>query len=286
MGLFWGILCGFAFGIGDLFTRLGVRNGTPFTGAVVNSTTIFVFFGALVLIGGMAAGSLWPASAWFLLMGIAATGPARILFYNSIRRIGVSRASVFLAITPLVSMLYAILFLGERPSWHLILGSFFVVGGILGVVTDRSGIKVAPRAALLALLPTLFMGLTLIFIRLGMKTLPDPNYGSFLSAFGALAFTLAVQKAIPREDRWEATGPARKNFLIAGLFYCLAFFTYHKALGVATVSFVGPLVYISPLVTILIARLFLQRLEKITWRLAVGAASVFIGVILVSISRG
>ena len=142
MGLFWGLVCGFAFGCGDLLTRLGLRNGTPFTGAIINSGASLIFFAVIVSAQGVQAGPLWPAMGWFLLTGAAAIGPGRLLFYYSIRRIGVSRASVLVIVTPLISMLTAVALLGERPSWRVVLGAVIIVGGLLSVVTDRGGIRI------------------------------------------------------------------------------------------------------------------------------------------------
>ncbi len=286
MGLFWGLLCGFAFGCGDLLTRLGVRNGTPFTGAVINSGTTLVFFAVIVSAEGVMAGALWPAMGWFLLTGVAAIGPGRLLFYYSIRRIGVSRASVLVIITPLISMVTAVALLGERPSWRVVLGAVIIVGGLVGVVTDRGGIRIDPRAALLGLLPTLFLSLTPFFIRLGMQSLPDPALGSLLSSVGALTFLLTLQKTVSREDRWGADRRGFPKFLGAGVCYSVAFYAYHAALGSEIVSFVASLAFTSPLFAILLARLLFQRLEQITWRLAVGGVVVFIGVFLISISKG
>ena len=286
MGLFWGLLCGFAFGCGDLLTRLGVRNGTPFTGAIINSGTTLIFFAVIVSVEGVQAGALWPAMGWFLLTGVVAIGPGRLLFYYSIRRIGVSRASVLVIITPLISMLTAVALLGERPSWRVVLGAVIIVGGLLSVVTDRGGILIDSRAALLGLLPTLFLSLTPFFIRLGMQSLPDPSLGTLLSSVGALTLLLMLQKAVPREDRWGADRRGFLKFLGAGVCYSVAFYAYHAALGSEIVSFVASLAFTSPLFAILIARLLFQRLEQITWRLAVGGAVVFIGVVLISISKG
>ena len=183
-------------------TRLGLRNGTPFTGAIINSGASLIFFAVIVSAQGVQAGPLWPAMGGFLLTGAAAIGPGRLLFYYSIRRIGVSRASVLVIVTPLISMLTAVALLGERPSWRVVLGAVIIVGGLLSVVTDRGGIRIDRRAVLLGLLPTLFLSLTPFFIRLGMQSLPDPSLGSLLSSVGALILLLTSQKAVPREDRW------------------------------------------------------------------------------------
>lgn len=286
VALLWGLLAAITFGLGDLLTRLGVRNGTPFTGAIISTSIICAFFAALLLIGGVTPGPLWPAVGWFILTGVAATAPARILFYYSMRRIGVSRATILILISPLLSLLYAVILLGERPSWAAIVGAFVVIGGVASVVADRSGIRMSPRAIGLGILPTLFMGFTLIFIRLGMQALPDAVLGSGVSSFSALLTLLALQKSISPEERWGAEWKGMKFFLIGGVCYCGAFYTYHKVLEFAEVSFAAPLVFSSPLFSIALSRLFLQSLERVTWRLAIGAAIVFVGIYLVSISEG
>lgn len=286
MAIVWALVCGFVFGFADVLTRLGVRSGTPFTGAAITTLIIFVFFLIAVLARGLGAGPLWPAVGWFFLMGVASMGPGRILYYFSVRRIGVSRASVLLIIAPLVGISFAVAFLGERPSWPVVVGAFCVVGGIMGVVTDRSGIRITLPDALLGLVPMVFLSLTPVFIRLGMQSLPDPFLGTMVSSLGALAFLWMTKPAIPPSDRWAADRPALRSFLLAGLLYGLAFFTFYKALGIETVSFVTPLVYTSPLFSILFSRLLFQQLEQVTWRLVAGAAVVFLGVALVSLSRG
>ena len=284
LALFWALLTAMTFGVGDFFIRLGVRNGTPLTGAVVNSGTVLVFFLILGWVLGWREGPIWPAAGWFFLMGAAASGPGRVTFYYSMRRIGVSRATVLITIGPLLSLLFAVAFLGERPSWHAVLGAVTVVVGLASVVSDPAGIRLTPRVTLLGLIPAFFLALTAVFSRLGMQSLPDPIMGSGVSSLGAVLFLLSSQTALPREDRWHAERRGFLYFLGGGFCYCAALYSYHEALGTGSVSFVAPLSFTSPLFSILVARMFAQELEQVTWRLALGAAIVFVGIYLVSIS--
>ena len=145
MGFFWAILCGFAFGIGDTLTRLGVRSSTPFTGAIISSSVMALFFLFPVLSQDLGGRPLWPAIGWFLAMGAAATAPGRLLFYFSLRRIGVSRASILVTISPLVSMLFAVAFLGERPTGWVVLGAILIFVGVLSFTMDKTSIPDHPR---------------------------------------------------------------------------------------------------------------------------------------------
>ena len=52
-----------------------------------------------------------------------------------------------------------------------------------------------------------------------------------------------------------------------------------------SVVLVAPLVSISPLITIVLASIFLKQLERITWRTYLGGGLVVLGVALISIGQ-
>ncbi len=286
MAIFWAISCGFAFGFGDILTRLAVRSATPFTGAVISCSVMVLFLLFPVLSQDPGGRPLWPGIGWFLALGVVSTAPGRILFYFSLRRIGVSRASILVTISPLVSMVFAVAFLGERPTGWVVLGAILIVVGLLGLTIDKTSIRITPSVALLGLLPTVFFSIMPLFMRMGMRSLPNPVLGTFLAAVGALAALLAGQGFLPRADRWGVNRRAFGLLTAAGLCYTAAFFTFYEALGSETVSFVTPLVFTSPLFAMLISRLFFQDLEQVTWKLAAGGVVVFLGVVAISLSRG
>ena len=116
--------------------------------------------------------------------------------------------------------------------------------------------------------------------------MPDPLIGTAISSGGALIALLAGVFLVPRESRWGGDLRGIGFFLMGGLGYASAFITLYKAVSLGTVSFVTPLIYTSPLVSILIARVVIQKLEQVTWRLAAGALTVFVGVVVVSMSSG
>jgi len=286
MTVFWALLSGFCFGAADIFTRMGVRTATPYTGAIFNSISMATALGIVVGIRGSGPGALWPAAGWFFLVGVAGLAPGRVFYYFSIRRLGVSRAAVLNSITPFLVILIGMVFLGERPTWHIPVGAVFIVGGVVGILVDRSATRISPSAAFFGLIPAVFFAVIPVFMRMGVRSLPDPLLGSAISSGGALIALLAGAFLIPRDSRWGGDLRGIGFFLLAGLGYASAFITLYKAVSLGTVSFVAPLFYTSPLVSILIARALIQKLEQVTWRLAAGALSVFVGVVVVSMSSG
>ena len=73
--------------------------------------------------------------------------------------------------------------------------------------------------------------------------------------------------------------------MLSGLAASVGIGSYTLALTMLPVSVVSPISSIYPLVTMLLARLFLQQSERVTWRMAFGAALVVAGVVLVALGR-
>jgi drug/metabolite transporter (DMT)-like permease len=193
---------------------------------------------------------------------------------------------VLIAVTPLFSILIAVTFLGERPSWPLFAGAVLIVIGIMNIAVARSGIRISPLAALLGLSPAIFYSLSPVFIRLGMVAMPDRIFGNSVSALGAVLFMLAMPALVPEENRWSLNRGKFHLLLVAGVVYALAFFAYFAAVEISSVSFATPLVYTMSLFSTLISRMLFQEMERITWRVALSAVVMVLGVALISISRG
>ena len=65
-----------------------------------------------------------------------------VLCYNrGVQLIGANRSGPFLHLVPLFAVVLAILFLGERPGWHHLVGAILIIGGVFVAGSD------APRPA-------------------------------------------------------------------------------------------------------------------------------------------
>ena len=99
---------------------------------------------------------------------------------------------------------------------------------------------------------------------------------------GLLCMAPVSLRALP------STKPPRRAIgfiMLSGLAASVGIGSYTLALTQLPVSVVSPISSIYPLVTMLLARLFLQQSERVTWRMALGAAFVVAGVVLVAFSR-
>jgi drug/metabolite transporter (DMT)-like permease len=140
LGIALSALAAASWGIGSIFVRLGMVNIRPTTGTLITLIASLVFLAPILLVAekgnaGAAIASL-PAAAvfWMALSGFFNFGMGRLLNYNAVRLAGVAKASPILAISPLFSVLLAVLFLGEQVTPLLLLGAVAIVAGTVLVV--------------------------------------------------------------------------------------------------------------------------------------------------------
>jgi drug/metabolite transporter (DMT)-like permease len=89
----------------------------------------------MVLAVGPMRATDWDAismASWALMAGssLLALALAYMIWYTAVQRIGSARTSVYSNLTPIVAMIVAALWLGERPSRAQLFGAALILGGI------------------------------------------------------------------------------------------------------------------------------------------------------------
>ena len=124
---------------------------------------------------------------------------------------------------------------------------------------------------------------------LAQKVVADyapPIVGSAFSLFFGL---IVVAVLFSRQAAREISLAPRRGLLFlvaAGTSSAVGVGFYFLALDHGPVVLVAPLVGASPLVTIALSHVFLQRFERVTWRMVMGATMVVAGVAIVALGRG
>ncbi|MDP6402283.1 MAG: DMT family transporter [SAR202 cluster bacterium] len=109
------------------------------------------------------------------------------------------------------------------------------------------------------------------------------------TAFSMLFGTLIMAVLFHRHAIADAPGAPRRAWLFVALAGCSATWGvsfWFLALSRAPVVLVSPLAGTYPLVAIALTHVFLQKLEKVTWRTVVGAMFAVAGVALIAVGRG
>ena len=272
----------FLFGAMTVVLRFALRR-SPGAEVGALATTVTALAVALVALairpsGAGDSGGL----ALFFLVGMLAPGGSQLLFTMAVRDAGPSRTSVVVGAAPLISVVIAILVLGEPAQAALIVGALLVVAGGILLVFERS------RPAHYRMIGLVFAlaGATLFAIRdnvvrwasHGTAVPPIPG------AVGGAARRLGRALRLPARARaGRRRSGAALPFVPVGLLFGLSYLSLFEAYYRGRVTVVSPIVATESLWGVLLAAIFIGRSEKIGLRLVAGAVCIVAGGALIAV---
>ena len=235
--------------------------------------------------GGVAA--LARAPAWILLIlvfsVVTAFGIGDSLFFESTRRIGVARSLPVAMSYPLLTTAFAGLFLGERITPWLVVGTLLTVLGVclIGLASpEPSRVAAETRGGLgLALLASLAWAASAASLKPAADQL-DPMAAS---AFRMVVAVLLLWPTPWGRGTWRsafASGPAaRRRLLAIGVLSAVTSVLFVAGIRRAGAAVASVMTSTAPLFGIPLARLFLG--ERVSPQIALGAGLPVVGIILV-----
>ncbi|MEM4303934.1 MAG: EamA family transporter [Candidatus Caldarchaeum sp.] len=263
------------FSLSRIFVRLGLSHGyvnqAHYTSVVLNNLflwplAIFYTFSTQQI------PSLFSVIV-FLLAGLFATGLGRLLAFTTLKTMTVTESTPFISLSPLFASAIGVLFMGETPSIKIVVGTVFVVAGLLMVSKLREYIIRA--SILIGLTASFFYSLGEVLRKYGMTITPNPPLGAATGALAALALLLFYKN--------NTTIYITKN-----KFFFLSGFTTSAALILVFVSYTYtaltiavPLINTSPLFTILLSLLITRHTENLSPQLIAGTLTVMAGILLI-----
>ncbi len=282
------LLSALGFGSAAVFARVGLQGIKPLPGTLISSVASFVPSVVLAVVFAWSDIIALPAIAYlfFLGHGVLTFLGGRAQNLLSIDLIGAARSSPFVGSSALFSAILAIIFFGETLHPVVALGTLGVVGGLIlsgGGELFQRGWRL-DRRSILGYLTGLGAAAAYGGSNLAAKALSQ-EFGSPL-VVAALGTFFGIVVLLPLTGRSALAGMRTPKmgivFLgLSGLAGSLGVITLYFALLMSDVVIVAPISSISPLVTLLLAHLFLDRLESVTRWLLVGTLLAVAGVVLV-----
>ena len=283
-------LSALGFSSGGILLRVGTQRVSAPTAAFFSVITGAVLISVLALMLNLPeVKSVTPtALGWFALMGTIAYPVARVLIVTAMTMVGATRAAPMVSVQPLFAFGLALAFLGERPNLLLILGTPIVVCGlILIILTSRTKgsvdrvLTARKLGYLLALGAAVSFASRDVISRHVVGSIAPPMVAAaFALIFGSVLLFLLTYRDVINSFR-RLPGRYLAICCLSGVILGLAVASLFQALSRAPVTVVSPINASSPLFTLLLAHIFLQRLERITPLLVVGTLLSVGGVVLV-----
>jgi drug/metabolite transporter (DMT)-like permease len=263
-----------------------MRGADPETGALVVTGLGFLVGAAIALpdiVGGAGLSNLWP----FLLVGAAVPGATQILFILAVRDAGPSRAAILIGTAPLISVLIALLALGEPFRPLLLAGTALIVAG--GAVLARERARPTHFRALGAVLALTCAALFAVRDNAVRYVARDANASalaasatSLLAASAVVLLYLLVVRRRGLPTKLRAALPA---FGAAGITLGLAYACLVEAFDRGRVSVVAPLNATQSLWAVLLAAVLIGRSERIGRQTVLSGLLVLAGGAMISVLR-
>ncbi len=138
-GLLWGLLSGVSFGVLAVINRRYLASVDAFHVAGLQNLIVCLLLSpwAVVQLPGVSLAS-W---GWILILGIACTGLAHLLFVASLRKLHARTAGLVVALEPVYAILFAWLLFAQVPALRTILGGAIMILAILSASIAVQKIK-------------------------------------------------------------------------------------------------------------------------------------------------
>jgi drug/metabolite transporter (DMT)-like permease len=135
-GVLWGILSGFLFALLALSNRQYVRRLSPIVIACVQNGVAFLALLPLAAFGNWKIS--WAQAGYLTILGVLCTALAHVLFINSLKSVKAQLAAVVAALEPVYGIVFALLLIGERPTFTVISGGILIVAATIAAVRFRA----------------------------------------------------------------------------------------------------------------------------------------------------
>jgi len=204
MGELIALLSSVMFGAGNTLIRKGSASSSSRSGAFVSVLLTFAISGLAFVATGLSRG--WPAfslegTLWFMLSGLLIAFLGRLLLYLTIQHIGSVRSSAIKPLNPFFAVFAGFVLLGERITQPLWLGMALIFIGFVILVVQS--LQIAPdfhsnpgRGSLTGyvygIMAAVVYGLGMVFRKMGLVEMPDPYFGTMISAAFGIAVYLAM----------------------------------------------------------------------------------------------
>lgn len=265
MWLYLALLSALFAGITAILAKCGIRNVPPDLATALRTVVVLVFSWIMVFVAG-SQDTLWqiPAkAALFLLLSGLSTGASWLCYFHALQLGDVNKVTPVDKSSTLITMLLAMLFLGETPTWLTIAAMVLIAVGTYLMIERRvTKQKTAGKSWFIyAFGSALFAALTAIFGKVGMTEV-ESNLGTALRTVVVLVLAWAIvfargqQKDIPSID-----GKSWLFLILSGFTTGASWLCYYGALHdeASRASVVVPIDKLSILVTILFSRVFLKE---------------------------
>lgn len=228
----------------------------------------------------------WEAFAWFAVLGVVNFSINRWIFYTGMRAMGPSRHITITSLSPLPTLILAVLLLGEQPGTLVLFGTALVVVGVSTVSYAPSGGKWFQTGIGWSLASMFLLAGSGYMRNRGMNLMPAAALLTGWAALIALPAGEALRPFLPKEYfSWGRAGWSILPFIVAGIFLNSAQQVMVNLSLRGQLSLAVPIMSSTPVFVMLLSVIFLRDLERLNSRVVVGVLISIAGMAAIGVGR-
>lgn len=286
MWILYACLSAFFAGVTSILSKCGIRK-TDSTLATALRTVVVLFFawGMVFLVGSQSGiTQISPKTMLFLILSGLATGASWLCYFRALQLGDINRVVPVDKSSTILSVLFAMLFLGEQESWGLKLICLSLIAAGTGLMIQKKPTEKtqAKRGWLLyAAASAIFAALTSILGKIGIEGV-ESNLGTAIRTCVVLVMAWGMVLIQRRQGTAPAFDRRELGFIaLSGLATGASWLFYYMALQKGVVSVVVPIDKLSILVTVAFSALVFH--ERLSRRSALGLALMTVGTLFMAI---
>ncbi len=266
-------------GITAILAKCGIRKTDSTVATAVRTIVVLAMSFLMVLLVGSlpTIGTISWKSWLFLILSGLSTGASWLCYFRALQLGDVNKVVPIDKSSTILTMLLAMLFLGESITWLKVLCmAAIAVGTYLMIDRKQSVSKKTSKAwVIYAVLSAIFAAATSILGKVGIHDV-ESNLGTMLRTAVVLGMAwMMVFVTGKRKMVFQTTKKELVFISLSGLATGASWLCYYKALQMGPASVVVPIDKLSILVTIAFSYFVLR--EKLSWKSLGGLALIVSG---------
>lgn len=282
------LLSALMFALTFVFVRVGVKNASTTTALWLTLFVNVVFlWGWSLLVYGWQFEQWWEWR-YFFLSGVFAPLLGRLFQFQGMAKLGANITTPLTLTHPVISVVLAILFLGEEVTNLGLLGALMVVLGSVvvgaqgGQNPTRSLQNVSRIYLLLPLVASLSYGISIVFRKIGIDIGSDAVTAAAVTCTSSWFFSTLYVLFTGAVGEIRCSRRELGFFVLAGIFSSLGPVLLYAALQFEGLVVIAPLAATTPLFVLLVSYVFIRADEIFTPQVVAGTVATVAGVILVT----
>ena len=286
MWIIYALGSAFFAGLTAILAKCGIRE-TDSSVATAIRTIVVLIFSWIMAILSTPLSSIWSISirTWiFLILSGIATGASWLCYFHALQKGDVNKVVPIDKSSTVLTMLLAMIFLGERTGASGILAIVLIGTGTLLMIEKKENTDTKEENhswLAYALLSALFASLTSILGKIGIENI-DSNLGTAIRTIIVLLMSWIVVFTTGKKERLKEVHKKELFFIIvSGFATGSSWLCYYRALQEGPASVVIPIDKLSIIVTIIFSRIVFK--EHLSKKALTGLLAIIAGTLLIAL---